>query len=63
MRIVRLETAGLACKLIFNCTHYVVAQGSQSTDWLKKEHANGIEKYRALKYSPLILKLQETFTK
>ena len=27
------------------------------------QHANGIEKYRALKYSPLILKLQETFTK
>ena len=29
----------------------------------KKQHANGIEKYRALKYSPLILKLQITFTK
>ena len=26
-------------------------------------HANGIEKYRALEYSPLILKLQVTFTK
>ena len=29
----------------------------------KKQHANGIEKYRALKYSPLILKLLVTFTK
>ena len=28
-----------------------------------KQHANGIEKYRTLKYSPLILKLQDTFTK
>ena len=26
-------------------------------------HANGIEKYRALEYSPLILKLQVTLTK
>ena len=26
-------------------------------------HGNGIEKYRALEYSPLILKLQVTFTK
>ena len=25
MRFVRFETAGLACKLIVNCTHYVVA--------------------------------------
>ena len=33
-------------------------------NWLvKKQHANGIEKYQALKYSPLILKLQVTFTK
>ena len=36
----------------------------QPVNWLvKKQHANGIEKYRALKYSPLILKLQVTFTK
>ena len=30
---------------------------------VKNQYANGIDKYRALKYSPLILKLQVTFTK
>ena len=33
IRIVRFETAGLACKLIFNCRQYVVAQRSQTIDW------------------------------
>ena len=62
MRIVRFETAGLACKLIFN---YTLWSGTKKpvNRLVKKQHANGIEKYWALKYSPLIWKLQVTFTK
>ena len=60
----KYETRNLTCIVGFHMTlHYVVAQRSQSIDWWKKQHANGIEKYRALKYSPLILKLKVTFTK
>ena len=60
----KYETRNLTCIVGFHMTlHYVVAQRSQSIDWWKKQHAYGIEKYRALKYSPLILKLKVTFTK
>ena len=62
MRIGRFETAGLTCKLMFNCIRYVVAQKASQL-FFKKPKSYGIKKYLALKYSPLILKLQVTFTK
>ena len=57
-------TRNLTCIVGFHMTlHYVVAQSSRSFDWYKNNMLMILKKYRALENSPLILKLQVTFTK
>ena len=59
---IRNTGSGLYCWFSHDVT--LCSGTKKPVNWLvKKQHANGIEKYQALKYSPLILKLQVTFTK
>ena len=53
------------CPLNTGFTVHTLCSGTKRpVNWLvKKQHATGIEKYWALRYSPLIFKLQVTFTK
>ena len=62
VRQIQNTESGLYCWFSHDVT--LCSGTKKPVNWLvKKQHANGIEKYLALKYSPLILKLQVTFTK